>query len=415
MKQKHRARHVGRTSRVMSRMVHGLRKSPIRRIAALLEKSAQDKSIISFGGGAPSLPPPAPVIEHLIKRLRENPQYASSYGSTKGLPHVLELLTDDLKSQEKISVNPETEITLTLGGTLGLYAAFQNLLNPGVRVIVSNPTYLGYYGALKTIGAIPTEVPVQWQDDFQLTPDAVQKAITPRTKAVILLSPDNPTGRVLSKQNLRGIVELCEDKNLWLITDDIYKDMIYGEKFVNSRKFGGYENTVTVCSFSKTMALPGFRGGYSYGPAPVIDKMELVLSYLQLSSQKPIQFCLEKFLENHGKIKAQYVKHVQKTYGARRDAMAREFKRVLPNAGIAMPRGAFYFFPSMTHYLTQTRMAEEQFVQKLYDEQKLVIIPGHSFGTHGRNHARFTFVSEPEPRIKQGFERLETFIDKHSK
>lgn len=395
----------------MSETTHEIRISPIRKMAALLEKASAEHDIISFGGGAPSLAPPREILDFLGKKLEKEPQRTSGYGSTKGMPHVLELICRMLKDEEGIDVNPEKEMALAEGGTEALFAAFIALLDRGDEIVLADPTYVGYYGPLKMLGIRHNAVPVHWQDDFQVTPDAVNDAMTKKTKAVLLLSPDNPTGRIISDRNLRGIVELAEDKGIWLITDDIYKDIIYEGRFTNSRKFGGYENTVTCCSFSKSASLPGFRSGYFYGPEKLVNKMEIIRSYIDLCAQRPVQYCIEKFLENHAKVKKRYIKKtVVPTYKKRRDAMAELLAKHMPDAGIAVPKGAFYFFPNISHYLNRMKMTEERFCDALFEEKKVVAIPGNYFGERGRNHVRLTFVSETEERIKEGFGRISEFI-----
>jgi aspartate aminotransferase len=395
----------------LSKRMREIRMSPIRKISGMLEKAAYDKSIISFGGGAPSLLPPKEIMDYLCEKIKKDTWKVSSYGSTKGMQRILELICEMLKDEEKIDINPEKEITLSHGGTEGLFSTFMTLLDKGDEIILSNPTYVGYFGMLKMLGIRHKDIPVHWQEDFQLFPEKINEAITKKTKAIVLLSPDNPTGRVLKKENLKGIVELAEDKKIWLITDDIYKDILFDMKFINSRQFGGYENTLTCCSWSKSASLPGFRAGYVYGPEKVIDKIEIARSYIDLAAQKPMQFCIEKFLENKAAIKKRYISRVVvPIYKKRRDVMADCFKKYLPHAGISMPQGAFYFFPSMGHYLKEMKMTEERFAEELMSRKKVVAIAGCFFGTRGKNHLRMTFVSEPEERIKEGFGRVAEFV-----
>jgi aspartate aminotransferase len=395
----------------MSEMTHEIRMSPIRKMAALIERAAAEHRIISFGGGAPSLAPPKEILDYLGDSLKKNPQRTSAYGSTRGMPHVLELICRMIKDEEGIGIDPDKEIALAEGGTEALFAAFLALLNRGDEMILADPTYVGYYGPLKMLGIKHRGIPVHWQDDFQMTPEMVNDAITRKTKAILLLSPDNPTGRIISDKNLRGIVGLAEEKGIWLITDDIYKDIIYEGKFTNSRKFGGYDNTITCCSFSKSASLPGFRSGYVYGPEKVINKIEIIRSYIDLCAQRPVQYCIEKFLENRARIKKAYIaKTVLPTYRKRRDRMAALLKKHMPEAGISVPKGAFYFFPNVSHYLKQLKMTEEQFCDALFEKKGVVAIPGNYFGEKGRNHIRLTFVSEPEERIEEGFERISEFI-----
>jgi aspartate aminotransferase len=383
--------------------------SPIRKMSDMIEKSGAKHRIITFGSGAPSLAPPREVTDFLCSELKRDAHATVSYGSTKGMPHVRELITETLKREEKASIDPEKEICLTEGGTEALFMTFRTLLKPGDQIILSDPTYLAYYPQLSFLGDGVTHLPAYVQDDFQIDVDRLNEMMTPKTKAVLLLSPDNPTGRLLEKNILKEIVGLCEDKCVWLITDDIYKDMLYEGKFYNSRVFGGHGNTITCCSFSKSASMPGFRLGYVYGPAKFIDRVAAIKSYISLCPSRPAQICVEKYLEKKAIVKKKYLaKTVVPTYRKRRDKMAECIERYLPNAEFSMPKGAFYFFPNMSRYLR--RMDEEAFASKLLEEQQVVVIPGKYFGEQGRSHLRLTFVSEPEERIEEGFRRIARFI-----
>lgn len=395
----------------VSKKVKGIVGSPVRRIAYLLERAAANRDIISFGGGAPSLPPPSEVLHYLIKKLQKEPQKTVAYTSTVGIPKTLELIAEVLKYEENVDVNPDKQIAITDGGSEGLFIAMNALVNPGEEVIISSPTYLSYIPSIEFVGAKPVEVPAYWHEDFQLYPDRVNEKITKKTKMIILLSPDNPTGRVLDSKNVKGLVEIAEDNDIWLLTDDIYKHMFYEGKFMNSRKFGGNDNTVTCCSFSKSASIPGFRLGYAYGPEKVIERFDKVKQFTSLCPSRPGQVLVQKFLENKGKIQREYVKKtVVPTYRKRRDFMAKSFKKYLPHIGYSMPKGAFYFFVDMSEDLRGMRMDDEKFADRLLSDKNVVLIPGRYFGTEGKNHLRFTFVSETEKRIDEGMKRIADFL-----
>lgn len=391
----------------VSRRTAGIIGSPIRRIAALLERAAANRDIISFGGGAPSLAPPQEILDALAEHLKKKPQKTSAYSSTSGIPKTLELIAEELKRYEKVDVNPENEITLTDGGSEGLFLALNTMINPGDEVIISDPTYLAYERIIKFIGGKPVSIPVKWQEDFQMFPERINEVVNSKTKAIITLSPDNPTGRMLDDKNLKGIVEIAEDKNLWLLTDDIYKYIFYEGKFTNSRRFGGYENTITCCSFSKTASIPGFRLGYAYNTVKVIDRMEKLKQYTSLCPSRPAQILVQKFLENNARIQNEYIsKTVIPIYKNRKNFMAKALKEHLPDIGFSMPKGAFYFFVDISERLKKLNMNDEQFSNKLLKEKEVVVIPGRFFGSLGQNHIRLTFVSETEERINQGIKKI---------
>ncbi len=385
--------------------------SPIRKITRLLEEAGEKESIISFGGGAPSLAPPQESMNHLIEKLRKEPQRSVCYNSTPGLLKTREAVTEMLKEEEKIDIDPKEEITLTAGGTQGLYAALQTLINPGQEVMISDPAYVGYPEAIKLAGGKVNRIKTTWQEDFQITPEKINNNITKKTEALILLSPDNPTGRMLTEKNLKGIIEVVEDQDLWLITDDIYKDIVFeDQEFINTRKIGAYENTVTCSSFSKTASVPGMRIGYTYGPKEVIKNMTQLLQYEALCIGRIPQIFLQHFLSEKGKHKRNYIqKEVLPVYKHRKNIMKKVLKEKLPKAGYSEPKGAFYYFLDVSRYLENYK-DEEQFSHELYKEAEVVVIPGGYFGEEGKNHVRLTFVSEPEDRIKEGINRISEFL-----
>ena len=228
----------------------------------------------------------------------------------------------------------------------------------------------------------------------------------------MLISPDNPTGRMLTDENLKGIVEIVEDEDLWLLTDDIYKNIIYGEKeFTNSREFGAREKTITCNSFSKTGSIPGMRIGYTYGPEDFISNMTKLLQYESLCMAKPPQIFINHFLREKGKYKRKYINEtVLPTYKKRKDVMKESLEKYLPKANFTEPAGAFYFFVDMKNYLKNFK-DEEEFSKKLYEEKEVVVIPGRYFGNEGKEHVRFTFVSEPQKKIKEGIKRISEFLE----
>ena len=396
----------------ISKRVARMHGSPIRRIATMLAKAAGDKEIISFGGGAPGLAPPKEVVNYLVEKLRKEPRKTTAYGSTIGLPNVLKLIAQNLKEDEKIKIDAEKELTVTVGGTEALYDTLSAIIDPGDEVIISDPTYLMYQPMIDLHDGKAVSIPCRWKEDFQMMPDKVAEKINRKTKAIILLNPDNPTGRVQSKENVRGLVELAEDKDLWLITDDIYKYLIYGgKKFVNSRTFGGYDNTITCCSFSKTCSIPGMRVGYAYGPAGIIDRIEKMEQYTSLCPSKASQFMVEKFLENHAAVQKRYLKNVVVPFYTKgRDTMEKALKEYLPDAGFHTPHAAFYFFPDMKTYLKKKKLDDVKLSEILFQKKKLAVVPGRFFGNYGKGHVRMTYASEPPERIMQGMKRVGEFF-----
>ncbi len=388
-------------SPILSSVESSITESPIRRIAQLLEKAGDDSSIISFGGGAPSLAPPKEVVDAMISSLRKDPFKAVSYTSTKGLPSLREKIAEDLtKSGDSVDSN---QIALSTGATGGLFMALEDIVNPGDEVIVSDPTYVGYEGPALIERAKLRRIPVKKENDFQLTPDAVNETITKKTKIIIILSPDNPTGRIQKKKNVKGIADIAKDNNLWIVSDDTYKDIIYEGSHTYIHKYAP-ENTITACTFSKSSSIPGLRLGYVYGPKEAIDGITKFSQYVMLCTNKLSQAAAEAFYP----VKETYLNtRVIPTYKKRRDVMGNMIKKHLSVCDYVKPQGAFYYFLD----LCDSKLDDEEFCNRLLEEQKVVAIPGKYFGNEGKGHIRLTFVSENEKRIEEGILKIKDFME----
>ena len=387
-----------------------VRKSPIRRVAALLAEARKKRDLISFGGGAPSLPPPKEVIEYLIERLREEPQFSSSYGGTRGFLELRELISEDLKRYAGIEPDPKEEIIITDGATEGIFLSLMAIAGPGDEVIVMDPTYLGFSEAIRLCGAKPVRLPVYVEEGFQPDIERLKELIGPRTRAFILLSPDNPTGRVVERWRVKAITELAIDHDFWIISDETYKHIVYeGEHTYTASLPGAWENTLTVCTFSKTASIPGFRLGYAYGPPEIIDAMEKLKQYTSLCPSTPAQLAMMAFLR--GDVKERYLREVViPTYRARRDVMGERLSELLPEARTVKPAGSFFYFVDIRPYLAKMGVDEERLCDELIEKASVVAIPGGYFGSNGQGHIRLTFVSEPEERIIEGLSRLASYI-----
>lgn len=384
--------------------------SPIRRIAALLDEARRKGDIISFGGGAPSLPPPQEVMEYLAEALKRYPQKTVAYGSTRGMIELRELIAQDLKKYWGVSYDPHEEIIIVNGGTEGIYLALGAILEPGDEVILIDPTYVGYSEPIRLFGGRVRYVPVRVEEGYQPKIEDVKKVVSPLTKAFILLSPDNPTGRIVTEEFVSDLVKLAREHDFWIIFDAVYKHITYGRQtpWVDAYP-GARERTITIHSFSKEASIPGFRLGYVTGPPEVIEAMEKIKQYVSLAPDTPGQIAMIKFYENG--IKERYLNEVViPTYKKRRDFMYKAIQEYLPEAKTTLPEGAFYFFVDLRPYLEAMGRDDEEFANRLLYRKSVVVIPGKYFGEMGRGHVRMTFVSESEERIEEGLKRMNAFI-----
>lgn len=395
--------------------VKEIRTSAIRRTAAWLDLAKNKKPIISFGGGAPSLPPPNELALGLKEALNE-PWMAVSYGATRGMLELREAILEDLRKYGKVELESPDNIIVTNGGTLGIYASFKALLNPGEEVIITDPTYLGYPEVVKLMNAKTVTLPVYVSDGFQPDVEALKERINKRTKIFLLLSPDNPTGRVIKKEIAEAIVDLAIDHDFWIVCDDVYKHIVFeGNHVWVSTLPGAEDRTLTICSFSKEASIPGLRVGYSYGPIEVIDAMEKYAQFLALCPGTLSQIAITNYLR-HPDAKDRYLfKRVIPTYRNRLEAMATYLEQYLPESETTKSQGAFYFFVNVEDYLRNIGLTEEEFADELRMKKEVIVIPGNVFGENGKNHIRMTFVSETNHRIEEGIKRISDYLNEKLK
>lgn len=395
----------------LSDRVRALHISPIRRVASLLAQTNRETNIISFGGGAPSLAPPPEVSAEIARRISENSQMSCAYTGTRGFIELRQLISKDWEKREGATYEPKEEVIVTDGATEGIFCAFMAIFNENDEVIVTDPTYLGYLEAAQLAGARLARLPVKVEEGYQPSLELLKSLITKRTKAVVLLSPDNPTGRIVRPDFIKGLVDLSVDHDFYIVNDSAYRDIVYDDTMRNKITSlpGARERVITVGSFSKEASIPGLRLGYALGPGEVIDGMEKVKQYMSLAPNTLSQYAMMRFLT--GDVKERYLREiVLPTYSKRRDIMEESMKKHLPDAKTARPDGAFYFFVDMRHYLSAMDFNEEEFCNRLLQRKGVVGIPGSFFGANGAGHVRLTFVSEPEDRIKLGIERIGEYV-----
>jgi len=379
-------------------------------IAALLDKARRKKSIISFGGGAPSLPPPPELVDEIFRLLKEDPQKAVGYCGTRGLPELRERISEDFKKWTGVEYDPEKEIMITDGSTEGIFLTFLSILNKNDEVILLDPTYLGYSEPIKLAGGRIVRVPAPVETGYQPSIEDLEKAITRRTKAFVLLSPDNPTGRIINKEFVNALIDYATDHDFWIIYDGAYQHIVYEGENVWPQSFpGGKERIISIHTFSKEASIPGLRLGYVLAPEEVISAMEKMKQYTTLAPDTLGQKALLKFYENG--VKERYLKEVViPTYKRRRDVMWKLIKEYLPEAKTVLPPGAFYFFVDIRPYLEIMGRTDKEFASRLLYRKEVVVIPGSYFGKRGEGHIRMTFVSETEDRIRDGMERINEFV-----
>jgi len=383
--------------------------SPIRRVAALLAEAKKQRDMISFGGGAPSLPPPQEVLDEMIRALKEDPKGACAYVGTRGLLELRRLVSKDFARQEGTEYDPEKEMVITDGATEGVFALLMSLLGTGDEVIITDPTYLGFREAAALAGARVISLPVNVEEAYQPDVEKLKALITRETKVFVLLSPDNPTGRVVNDDFVKALVDLSVDNNFWILYDATYRDILFEGTYLKICSLPDARDHVVVTgSFSKEAAIPGLRLGYVMGPPAVAEAVEKIKQYTSLAPNTLSQMAMIKFFSDD--IKQRYLKTALPTYKARRDFMAKCIREYLPEAKLSVPQGAFYFFVDLKHYLDDMKRDDKDFCNRLLERKSVVLVPGSFFGTNAANHTRVTFVSEPEDRIEAGIKAVAGYV-----
>jgi aspartate aminotransferase len=384
--------------------------SPIRRVAGLLDEARERSDILSFGGGAPSLPPRPEFLDEFNRLLRENALRSCAYTGTRGIPALREAVAADVKNYGRVDFDPATEIIVTTGATEAIFSSLMCLIDPGDQVIIIDPTYLGYKEMIKLAQGQAKTIPVNVEEHYQPTEEQLKQAVSKKTKLIILLSPDNPTGRIINESFVKTMVDLANEYDYWIISDDAYKHIIYeGEHVWISRYSGAKEHTITVCTFSKEAGIPGLRLGYTLAPKAVIESIEKMQQYSTLAPESVGQFALVSFLNRN--MKEQYIKDSIAAYVKKRDFMGSMIQQHLPLARTLKPPGSYYYFVDMRAYLSRLRKTEEEFAKQLLAKTNVAVIPGGFFGENGKGHVRMTFVTESEERIQLGIERMTRFLE----
>lgn len=388
--------------------VDEIRGSPIREIARLIAKSQARHEIISLGGGAPSFPPPQEVLERWLGHLRKGGVGAYTYGETAGLYELREAFAADLRQRAHVDVGPE-QVLVTDGSQEALFLATQVLLEPGDEALLFDPTYVAYEDLVRFAGARPVFVRMRREGRYRLPLEEVKERMSRRTKLLIYASPDNPTGRVLRREELRALAELAQEGGFFLLSDEAYRRILYEGEHAYALAHGPQESTLSCFTASKELNAPGARIGFLVGPRPIIERCEKLKQLVTLMPSLLGQTLALAFYTWEGRDR--YIEElVLPAYRERREAMGRALERLLPEAGFAWPEGAFYFFVELRGYLQALGLSEEELARRALEGIKVAVVPGNYFGAAGAGHVRLTFVSEGVERIREALARLASFL-----
>ena len=384
------------TDRYISRRIVGLKLSGIRKF---FDIAATMKDVISLGIGEPDFTTPEPILKAGIRSLERGDTH---YTSNFGIIELRRALADHFTRLYGLHYNPETEILITVGGSEALNLAAIALLNPGEELIIPTPCFVSYQAAAIMAGGVAVEVPSRMENNFDLDPDEIKAAITPRTKAILLGYPNNPTGAVASRENLLKVAKMAEEHDLIVISDEIYDRLVYGVKHVCFPSLPGMrDRTLLLGGFSKDYAMTGWRIGYAAGPESLIKGLLRVHQYMVMSAPTMSQYAaLEALLSGEP-----HVQQMQAEYDRRRKLIVSGLNQIgLPTFE---PKGAFYAFPKVG----ATGLDDETFCNRLLHEQRVAMVPGNSFGLGGEGFARCSYATNYD-LIEEALARIERFVRK---
>ncbi len=382
----------------LSKRVAGLKPSGIRRF---FDIAATMKDIISLGIGEPDFTTPKPILEAGIRSLQKGETH---YTSNSGKLELRQAIADNLQRLYGVRYDPEKEIVATVGVSEALYLAMTALLDPGDEVIIPTPCFVSYQAEVILAGGVPVEIPSRMEDNFELDPERIRAAVTPRTKAIFVGYPNNPTGAVATRANLLEVARIAEERDLILISDEIYDRLVYDFQHVciPALDEGVRRRTVLLGGFSKDYAMTGWRIGYAAGPEAIIQGLVRIHQYTIMSAPTTAQdAALEALASGEPSVQEMVAE-----YDRRRRLIVAGLNRL----GLTCfePRGAFYAFPK----ITASGLDEEAFAESLLREEHVAVVPGSAFGAGGEGFVRCSYATAYE-QIEEALRRMEHFMSRH--
>jgi len=367
------------------------------------ELRAKGIDVIGFGAGEPDFDTPDFVKEACTKALREG---KTKYAPSGGIPELREALSEKLLKDNGVSYKP-SEIVVSTGAKMVLFLIFMSILNEGDEVLLPSPYWVTYPEQIKLLGGVPVEVPLREEEGFSPTAELIAEHITDKTKAIVLNSPNNPTGAVYPKEELRRIAELCVERGIFIITDECYEAFLYEEDFTSVASFSEEVRkiTFTVNAFSKTFSMTGWRVGYVACPEEYAKVIASLNSQTVSNVTTFAQYGALEALKNPES--REYVLRMKEEFRKRRDR-AYELLSSIPHVKVFKPKGAFYIFPNFSFY-SEKLGGDIKLAQMLLEEGKVACVPGSPFGAEG--YMRLSYATSME-NIEKGLERIVHTLEK---
>ncbi len=381
-------------TKILSKSVQDIEPSGIRKFFDLLNDK---KDVISLTVGEPDFKTPWHIREAAIESLDAGKTY---YTSNDGIPELRKEICNYLNRRFGLDYNPNKEVIVTVGGSEAIDIAVRALVNPGDEVIIPIPAFVCYGPIVELAHGVPVYIETKPEDKFKLTPEALKAAITEKTKLLILPFPNNPTGAVLTREELEEIAEVLRGTDIMILSDEIYGELTYGFKHTPIATLDGmWERTVTVSGFSKAYAMTGWRLGYLAAPEPLVKEMHKIHQYAIMCAPTTSQLAAIEALKNGDPD----IEMMAAEYNRRRNYILNGLKSI----GIECfeAEGAFYVFP----YVGKYGLTSDEFCQRLLDERGVAIVPGTAFGSCGEGFARISYAYSVE-HITRALDAMGEFV-----
>ena len=357
------------------------------------------KDAISLGVGEPDFDTPWHIRDEGIYSLEKGRTF---YTSNAGLKELKIEICNYMKRKQNLEYNYNDEVIVTVGGSEAIDIALRAMLNPGEEVIIPQPCYVSYEPCTILAGGVPVIIDLKAENEFRLTAEELEAAITDKTKCLILAFPNNPTGAIMTKEDLEKIAKVIIEKDIIVISDEIYAELTYGREHVSIASLPGMqERTILINGFSKAYAMTGWRLGYACGPANIIGQMTKIHQFAIMCAPTTSQYAAVEALKNGD----EDVKEMREAYNQRRRYLVNAFREM--GLECFEPFGAFYVFPCIKEF----GMTSDEFATRFLEEEKVAAVPGTAFGNSGEGFLRISYAYSLD-NLKIAMERFKRFVEK---
>ena len=379
----------------LSKTITEIKPSGIRKF---FDIASERKDTISLGVGEPDFDTPWHIRDEGIYSLEKGKTF---YTSNLGLIELREEINNYLKRRFDVCYDPKSEIIITVGGSEAIDIGLRAMLDPGDEVLILQPSYVSYEPCTILAGGVPVIIELKNENEFRLTKEELLDAITDKTKVLILPFPNNPTGAIMERKDLEDIAKICIEKDIFVMSDEIYSELTYGKDHVSIASLPGMkERTILINGFSKSYAMTGWRLGYACGPKTIIEQMTKIHQFAIMCAPTTSQYAAVEAIKNGD----EDVAKMRESYNQRRNFLMNAFKEMgLP---CFEPFGAFYVFPCIKEF----NMTSEEFAFALLDAENLAVVPGTAFGDCGEGFLRISYAYSIE-KLKIAMGRMEHFIN----